>query len=285
MSGWIKLHRELFDKPIWQLSAPAQRVILVTLLLMANHQEKEWEFKGQKYVVKPGQFITSLASIAEKSGKGISIKNVRTALDTLEKREFLTSEATNRNRLITIVNWELYQGLDVEGGKATGKQQASNRQATGKQLATNKNDKELKNEKNDKEVVKSSTSKNAFSEYQSTFGLPNSKVIEELKSWIEIFGNEIVCKAIDLSSHANWPYARKVLSSWEDRGFKTIADVEKAEAEFNANKAKKGFAKQTKQEVIPSWFDNQQSKPVESKHVELPAGLRKLMDEGRKEDA
>ncbi|MCA5964224.1 hypothetical protein LC724_33295 [Blautia sp. RD014234] len=38
--GWIKIHRELLDKPIWQLSTPEQKSILITLLLMANHREK-----------------------------------------------------------------------------------------------------------------------------------------------------------------------------------------------------------------------------------------------------
>jgi hypothetical protein len=151
--GWFKFHRILFEKPIWVTSTPEQKTILITLLGMANHKENEWEFKGEKFIVKSGQFITSLDSIVQKSGKGISIKNVRTALQRFEKYGFLTNESTNKNRLITIVNWGIYQGEDEDGGKQTGKQPASNRQATGKQPATNKNvmnDKELKNVEEEK---------------------------------------------------------------------------------------------------------------------------------------
>ena len=110
---------------------------------MANHKEKEWEWEGEKYLVQPGQFVTSLKSIAHKAGNGISIKNVRTALEKFEKYEFLASKSTNKNRLVTIVNWELYQSEEDEPASKV----ASNRQATGKQPATNKND------KNDKDIL------------------------------------------------------------------------------------------------------------------------------------
>ncbi len=145
--GYIKLYRELTEKPIWLESTPEQKVILVTLLMMANHRQKEWEWKGEKYEVKPGQFITSLDSILEKCGKGITMQNVRTALKRFEKYEFLTNESTNKNRLITIVNWEFYQQNDNATNNQTNKQLTSNQQATNKQLTTNKNDNNDKNEK------------------------------------------------------------------------------------------------------------------------------------------
>lgn len=141
MAGWIKLHRELANKAIWQESTPEQKTILITLLMMANHQEKEWEWKGERYKAHPGQFVTSLESITKKCGKGISIQNVRTAINRFEKYEFLTNESTNKNRLITIVNWELYQSKDDELTSNL----TSNQQATNKQLTTNKN---VKNDKN-----------------------------------------------------------------------------------------------------------------------------------------
>ena len=94
MHGWVKLHRCLTEKAIWQESTPEQKAILITLLMMANHKEKEWLWKGKKFRAKPGQFVTSIDSIAKKSGKGISVKNVRTALDKFEKLGFLANEST-----------------------------------------------------------------------------------------------------------------------------------------------------------------------------------------------
>ena len=145
--GWIKLYRELTEKAIWLESTPEQKTILVTLLMMANHKENEWEWKGKRFKAKPGQFVTSLEGIACKCGKGISIQNVRTAIKRFERYGFLTNESTNRNRLITIVNWGLYQGEDNTTNKQNNKQLTSNQQATNKQLTTNKNDKNVKNDK------------------------------------------------------------------------------------------------------------------------------------------
>lgn len=137
MEGWIKLHRVLIEKPIWKCSTPEQKTILITLLLMASHKPNDWEWNGKKYTIQPGQFITSLKSIAEKAGPGVSIRNVRTAIDKFEKYEFLTNKSTNKNRLITIVNWELYQSI----GEELASKSASNRQATD-------NYQECKNDKN-----------------------------------------------------------------------------------------------------------------------------------------
>ncbi|SEV81598.1 hypothetical protein [[Clostridium] fimetarium] len=136
MEGWVKLHRQLLDKPIWKCSTPEQKVILITLLMMVSHKPNEWNWNGEKYTIKPGQCITSLKSITENSGLGISIKNVRTAIDKFEKYEFLANKSTNKNRLITILNWELYQVKENESANKS----ASNRQATG-------NYQECKNEK------------------------------------------------------------------------------------------------------------------------------------------
>ena len=125
--GWIKLHRELLDKSIWQESTAEQKAILITLLSMANYEPNKWEFQGEQYELQAGQLITSLPSIAEKSGKGISIQNVRTALKRFEKLGFLTDKSTNKNRLITIANWGFYQGCEDEPtGNLTGNQQATN---------------------------------------------------------------------------------------------------------------------------------------------------------------
>lgn len=143
--GWIKLYRQLLDKPIWLESSPEQKVILITLLSMANHEEKEWEWQGVPYKAKPGQFVTSLPSIAKKAGKGISLQNVRTALKRFEKYNFLTDESTKQNRLITIVNWGVYQAADKETNSQTNSQLTDDQQTPNSQLTANKN---VKNDKN-----------------------------------------------------------------------------------------------------------------------------------------
>ena len=146
MDGWIKLHRCLIDKAIWKRSQPEQKTVLITILCIANHEPNEWVWDGKKYIVESGQFITSLESLAKKSG--VSIRSVRTALANFEKLEFLTSKSTKTGRLITVVNWALYQHQE---NKSTNKS-TNDRQRTDKEPTTNKND------KNDKKKTFSSDS-------------------------------------------------------------------------------------------------------------------------------
>lgn len=148
MTGWIKLYRDLLDNPLWQYSTPEQKTVLITLLLMASHGEKEWIWKGKKYAVKPGQFITSLESIVKKCGKGVSIQKVRTALKLFKNLDFITDESTKQSRLITIVNWGVYQVSDVENNNQNNSQLTDNKQTPNKQLTTIKNDNKENNVEN-----------------------------------------------------------------------------------------------------------------------------------------
>lgn len=159
--GWFKVHRCLFEKAIWQQSTPEQKVILITLLSMANHKGREWEWKGKQFKAEPGMLVTSIESISLRCGKGISIQNIRSALKKFAKYEFLTEEVTKTGRLITILNWGLYQGSISTTNKETNKevtddQQSTNKEVTdnqqtgNKELTPNKNDKNNKNANKDK---------------------------------------------------------------------------------------------------------------------------------------
>lgn len=139
MNGWVKLYRELLDKAIWALSTPEQKAILITLILMANHEEKDWEWMGKRCVCGPGQLITSLEKIAKEAGKGISIQNVRTAIVRFEKLGFLTNESTKQSRLITICNWGDYQSDNCIDDQQSNKHLTNNQQTPNKHLTTNKN--------------------------------------------------------------------------------------------------------------------------------------------------
>ena len=145
--GWVKLYRELKSKSIWQLSSPEQKVVLITILLLANHEENKWEWKGEQFVCKPGQLITSLNSLVRECGEGVSTQNVRTALERFERLGFLTNVSTKTGRLITVLNWEKYQGGDFVTNKVSNKAVTKSQQRANKELTPNKNDKEYKNDK------------------------------------------------------------------------------------------------------------------------------------------
>lgn len=154
MDGWLKLYRNLIEKSIWINSTSEQKVILITLLCMANHKAAKWEFDSQIYEVQPGQLVTSLPHIVERcADKDITIQKVRTALKRFEKLGFLTDKSTNKNRLITILNWGIYQDIDNENNSQLNRQLTGSQQAANRQLTSNKNVKNDKNVKNNNTLV------------------------------------------------------------------------------------------------------------------------------------
>jgi len=133
--GWVKLYRKILDDPLWLDSTPPQKVVMITLLVMANHEPKQWVWQGKKFEVQAGQMITSTESIRRKSGKGISTKNIRSALDKFQKYDFLAIKPAKTGTLITIANWAKYQSCDAK----VANQPAERWQRGGKEVATNKN--------------------------------------------------------------------------------------------------------------------------------------------------
>jgi hypothetical protein len=111
--GWLKLHRQLMKKPIWQQTTSEQKVILMALLMKANYKPQVWIHRGTRYDLKPGQLVTSINALIEIGGRGVTHRKVRTALELFENYGFLTQQTSNLNTLITIENWETYQGEEV----------------------------------------------------------------------------------------------------------------------------------------------------------------------------
>ncbi len=138
MNGWVKIHRKILDKPIWLNSTPEQKAILMTIILMANFEEKEWEWEGRKFKVLPGQFVSSLESIRQKSGKGISIRNVRSAITRFKKLDFMTEQVTRTGRIITVCKWEAYQDISINDRQSI-------RQRGDKEVTATKKGKKTKN--------------------------------------------------------------------------------------------------------------------------------------------
>jgi hypothetical protein len=127
--GWIKIHRKFLT---WEWYDDINtKTLFLHLLIMANHEEKQW----RGLTIKRGQRLTSLPSLAKETS--LSVQNIRTSLKRLESTGELTGQSTNRNRLITICNYEKYQM------KSQASQQA-NQHSTNRQLTANKN---VKNKK------------------------------------------------------------------------------------------------------------------------------------------
>lgn len=153
---FIKVYRKFMEWE-WYTDVNVTKLFL-HCLLRANWKSGNWQ--GINY--KAGEFITSLPSLSEETG--LSIQQIRTALDKLISTGELTSRTTDsltgrklsKSRIIAVNNWDNYQSDNrqsnsISNRQSTGQQQDSNRIATGKQQDSNSRYKNNKNNKNIKE--------------------------------------------------------------------------------------------------------------------------------------
>lgn len=120
ISGYILLHRQIVQ---WEwYTNPNTFRLFIHCLLMANYIDGF--FEGRE--IKRGQFVTSIDHLSKETR--LTNKEVRTALDRLQRTGELASESCNRYRVITVVKYDQYQ---IEG-KQNGRQRASQGQAEGK---------------------------------------------------------------------------------------------------------------------------------------------------------
>lgn len=134
-NGWVKLHRKIL-KWQWYTDIPC-RILFEHLLFTVNHKPNKW----LKYNIEAGQKITSLGKLALETG--LSLRQVRTALDKLKSTGELTCRSDNKFTLITIVNYTQYQIDDRQSDN----QVTSQRQTDDKPATTNNNEKNIKNDK------------------------------------------------------------------------------------------------------------------------------------------
>ncbi|SQC57453.1 Uncharacterised protein [Listeria newyorkensis] len=157
MEGWIKLHRSIIESDTYNCLSLHQKIIMIELLLRANHTDNYWfdKRRGEKVEVRRGQLITSVQTIENdwfSRDKEVTTKKVRTTLDKLKKLDFLAIETTNSYTRLTICKYNDYQVSDIEKGKQDDTQRAIKGQAEGNQRATNKNVKNVKKKKTPQKI-------------------------------------------------------------------------------------------------------------------------------------
>lgn len=137
MEGWIKLHRKILENPIVMKDADHLAVWLY-LLLNATHAEIPALFMGKKITLKAGQLITGRKSLSSRLGMNES--KVRRVLDDFESDQQIDRQRSNKNSLITILNWDKYQITDQQDD-----QQTTNKRPTSDHKQECKNVKNVRN--------------------------------------------------------------------------------------------------------------------------------------------
>ncbi len=170
--GWVKVYRSLLSDPII-FDLPATHFkIFVVMLLMANRESNDWTYRGHSYHCEPGQLWTSAEQLAKRCGKGISARIVRRALGSMQRAGVVTKQGSYLGTLITIVNWELYQGQLDEGGKPKGKVKGKGKvKPKSKKRSTNKKDiyiQEIEKEYKEKESASIVSNENEVQDEEGT---------------------------------------------------------------------------------------------------------------------
>ena len=234
MEGWIKLYRKLLDNPIVCKDSETFSIWLY-LLLSATHQEVSAIFKGKKIILKPGQLITGILSISKKLK--INKDKVQRTLKCFEIDKQIKQEMSNKNRLITILNWEQYQSNDNENDK----QLINKCETTDKQLITNKN------EKNDKNVITTVGDscvdglQRIIDFYQENIGLITPYAIDVFTDYAKEIDKELIILAMKKSVEANKrtiQYIKGILNNWCKQGIKTVLEAEQEDKKFKKNDSK-----------------------------------------------
>lgn len=142
--GFVKLWRKtlyngvLQNGPAWQLFG--------YLLLSAAHRPLRYLAGNAVVDLKPGQAVISRATAAK--ALRLSERQIRTALQLLEKLEILTSRATNKFTIVSLTNWDRYNGERPANGQPVDQQATSARPAGDQQAAPVNLDTRIKEFKN-----------------------------------------------------------------------------------------------------------------------------------------
>ena len=145
MSGWIKLHRKIMNNPFYFAEPFTRMQAWVDLLLIANHKDGFFRVRGIRVETKRGQVGYTSESLGKRWtwSKG----KVLRFLNELQNDTQIETQKSNITTLITILNYEIYQGDGTQNETQNDTQTEHKRNADGTQTDANKNVKNIKKEK------------------------------------------------------------------------------------------------------------------------------------------
>lgn len=294
-SGWIKIYRSLQEHWIWENEKYLKWWL--DLLLLANHQDRDILINGELITIKRGQKHTSELWLSNRWNA--DRKQVRKFLELLKKNDMITiTKSRQKGTTYEISNYNDFQGISeeirttkgttIDTTEDTTKEHQMVQRKGHKQELKNLRIKELKKDINNNSDLN-------FKDFweQNGFGMMLPIEQEKLLAWVDDFsGNrEIVFKALEVTSEQgankrNYAYVNKILRNWEERGFKTVADVNAAEEERRKQNEQKynkpaygKYNKNQKQEVLPDWFDSEVKPQVSTTESESSGDLEKKVAE------
>jgi hypothetical protein len=140
MTGYIKLYRRLLEDPLWTQAPDAWLRVALAVLLRATWKPAKWYDGRQEITLAPGQLVTSRESMCRLAR--VTPKQCRSAIQYLTNTGFLGQQRASRYTVLTISNWDTYQG----SGDLEGRERATKGPDEGQMRATSEEVKKLRRE-------------------------------------------------------------------------------------------------------------------------------------------
>lgn len=199
MKGFIKLHRQLIE---WEWYSDIKvKTVFLHLLLTANFKTTNW--KGT--TIERGQTIIGTKKLGVTLG--LSIQEIKTTLKKLKNSQQIHTRATNKFILVTIVNFELYQGIETPEQLANNLQ--SNQPATSEQP-------HRKNDKNIRRIYIQEDFKNPELEDRLSNFAKNTRWDDNLKKAFKDYGHYLNWRQRKKSGWGNLTQIRKIGETFYD---------------------------------------------------------------------
>lgn len=215
--GYIRLFRKILNNP-FILKDAEHLAVFIYLLLNATHQPYETIFRNEKIILTDGQLITGRDIIATKLK--VNSSKVQRILSFFEKNQIIEQQTSNKNRLITIVNWCLYQ---------TNEQQLNNKRTTNEQQSEHKQE----HNNNNNNIKKEKINKKEKKFIKPTLG--------ELKKYIQEQRLNVDAEGfIDYYEGNGWKVGRNSMRDWKA----TVRNWSRRGSNQNLNKT----------EQRPNWY-------------------------------
>ena len=235
-NGYIKLHRSILKWEWWG----EHNTTLVFLYLLLNAQWEDTRYRG--YEIPRGSLITSYASISK--NLNISVKSARVAINHLKATGEVAVKGQAHFSIVTIVNWDKFQGLEEEEGKHFGKHLGIQGASLGQAKGNIQEYKEIKNERREEySVADCEAIQNLFNEFCYNFpacrNLTKTR-LEKVRILLSEFALDEIKKVFEKANGSDY------LTGKNDRGWRAgfdwIIDVDNfvkiQDGNFD-NKAKK----------------------------------------------
>ncbi|WP_312039308.1 DnaD domain protein [Macrococcoides bohemicum] len=289
MAGWIKVHRQLMDSPIFDNEKLFK--VFMYCLMKASHKEHKQLVGKQVVILKPGQFVFGRKKASAEAN--MSASTLWSYMLTLKNLDTIDIKSNNKFSVVTIVNWGLYQQEEENhdskrnNKRTTDEQQTNNKWTTDEQqMDTNKNVKNVENDNNEKNVRSSSNNddfKTVVSMYQENIELnPAPVTFQKIQQDFSDYGKDIMLYAIEksaLKNNHNYSFINYLLNDWKKKQLTTVDEIKQSEHNFEFKKQSTYSKQNQPKEMTPSWINQENTQKQDIDEAELERERQKLHEE------